>query len=80
MFKNRALYVEMVEKNKPRPTIQPNATIYKPEDEAPTIEVVEQVVERQIKNAVIAVVTVMAASIALNTISQVIVQNTKPKR
>ena len=79
-FKNRALYIEMIEKKRQSvlPGPQPPQVVHEPE--GPNITEVEQIVERQMQNLVKATILIIGASFLMSTASQVIVNNTRPRR
>lgn len=76
MFKNKALYVQMVNPQNHTPAI------YQPQTPEPVQEVpawIDQAIEQEMVKVVKAVVVVLAVQAALTTVSKILINNLSPR-
>lgn len=78
LFKNKALYVQMVEKE--RMLVNPQTSLLANDSPSPPPEWINEAILGQVRNVGITVAAVLAVSALLNTVSTVIVNNTDPSR
>lgn len=76
MFKNKAMYVKMIDTR----TMQPEGEVVPREPGTSVEEIINNVVYESGQQIVRSVITVMVAYFGLSTISKIVVNNTDPKR
>lgn len=77
MFKNKALYVQMVNPNTHQPAIYQATPTPEPIPEVPAW--IDQAIEQEMVKVVKAVIIVLAANAALTTVSKILVNNLSPR-